>query len=139
LVCVRLLNPSRSSAKIVTVKVIDAFVAAAILFVENEADMAMSMIDDADLVAPRLLPFELANVAVTKIRRHPEDRRKIVEGLNRSKAMGIRLQEAPETEAYELALALNLSAYDASYLWLSKQIEAELLTFDKRLAAAARR
>jgi predicted nucleic acid-binding protein len=53
--------------------------------------------------------------------------------------MGIRLQEAPETEAYELALALNLSAYDASYLWLSKQIEAELLTFDKRLAAAARR
>ena len=82
-----------------TVKVIDASVAAAILFVENEADMAMSMIDDADLVAPRLLPFELANVAVTKIRRHPEDRRKIVEGLNRFKAMGIRLQEAPETEA----------------------------------------
>ncbi len=99
----------------------------------------MSMIDDADLVAPRLLPFELANVAVTKIRKNPEDREKIVKGLSRFGDLGIQLQDLPATEAYELALELNLSAYDASYLWLSEQIEAELLTFDKRLAQAARR
>ena len=36
-----------------------------------------------------------------------------------------------------LATATGLTAYDASYLWLARHLQAELVTLDRRLAAAA--
>ncbi len=39
--------------------------------------------------------------------------------------------------ALELALTTGLTAYDASYLWLTRQLGAELVTLDKQLATAA--
>jgi len=37
----------------------------------------------------------------------------------------------------ELAGDTGLTAYDASYLWLARELHAELVTLDRRLAAAA--
>src|SRR3984893_6924962 len=39
--------------------------------------------------------------------------------------------------ALELAAVTGLTAYDASYLWLSRQLGAELVTLDRQLAKAA--
>jgi predicted nucleic acid-binding protein len=39
--------------------------------------------------------------------------------------------------ALELAAATGLTAYDASYLWVSQQLGAELVTLDQQLAKAA--
>ena len=36
-----------------------------------------------------------------------------------------------------LAERIGLTAYDASYLWLARRTGAELVTLDRRLAAAA--
>jgi len=38
--------------------------------------------------------------------------------------------------ALEVAEATGLTAYDASYLWLSRQLGAELVTLNKQLANA---
>lgn len=41
----------------------------------------------------------------------------------------------PDIEAvFELARTHNLTAYDASYLWLAKELGANLVTLDKELA-----
>lgn len=37
----------------------------------------------------------------------------------------------------ELAEATGLTAYDASYLWVAHSMGAELVTLDRKLAAAA--
>jgi len=39
--------------------------------------------------------------------------------------------------ALELGLKFGLTAYDASYLWLARQFEAELVTLDVALGRAA--
>jgi predicted nucleic acid-binding protein len=39
--------------------------------------------------------------------------------------------------ALELALDSGLTVYDASYLWLARQLGAELVTLDKELGRAA--
>lgn len=39
-------------------------------------------------------------------------------------------------DAVEIALAYNISAYDASYVALSQQVDATLLTLDQRLVMA---
>jgi predicted nucleic acid-binding protein len=37
----------------------------------------------------------------------------------------------------DLAEATGLTAYDASYLWLARALGAELVTLDRKLAAAS--
>ncbi len=38
---------------------------------------------------------------------------------------------------FVLALDTGLSGYDASYLWLARDLDVPLLTFDRRLTEAA--
>ena len=52
----------------------DASAIAALLFGEAEGKAVAESIGDAELVAPSLIRFELANVCLMKIRRHPEQR-----------------------------------------------------------------
>jgi predicted nucleic acid-binding protein len=40
-------------------------------------------------------------------------------------------------EVVALAEATGLTAYDACYLWLARTLRADLITLDRRLAAAA--
>jgi len=54
------------------VKVVDASAIAALLFGEPEADSIAVRLDDARLVAPSVLGFELANVCLITSRRHAE-------------------------------------------------------------------
>lgn len=121
-----------------TAKVVDASVLAAILFGEPEGAQAAAAIEGADLIAPHLLRFEIANIAVKKARRAPQlvaHLSQVFELLDRTK---IDYAPVGAHAAAELALLHGLSAYDASYLWLSRDRGAELVTFDQRLHAAAR-
>ena len=40
-------------------------------------------------------------------------------------------------DTLEVAEQFRLSGYDASYLWLARHLDAELVTLDRRLAEAA--
>ena len=57
-----------------SLKVVDASAAAALLFGEPEAETVAARLEGADLRAPALLPFEVASVAWKKIRIHPRSR-----------------------------------------------------------------
>lgn len=93
-------------------------------------------LSDAALLAPALLPFDVANVL----------RRRRNGGLLSSAEAGLALEgfaEMPidlwpwETVAGRAwALGDDLSSYDASYVSLAEQTNAILVTRDKRLAAA---
>jgi predicted nucleic acid-binding protein len=121
----------------VIVKVVDASVVAAIIFVEDNADQAASVLSGAKLIAPDLLPYEIANVGVTKTRREPEASDPIRIGLGRLSQLNIELFDIDPAVVMALAIEKSLSAYDAAYLWLSQVKQAELVTFDKRLLQAA--
>ena len=49
----------------------------------------------------------------------------------------VRLMPVDTGAVFALAAATGLSAYDASYLWLARELNADLLTLDNALAAAA--
>ena len=121
-----------------TVKVVDASVVAAILFAEPEFEEAVAMLKDCDLIVPRLLPYEIANVATTKRRKHPEKAAFIAQALVQFDEMGITLVDTEMRQAYATAAMSGLSGYDASYLLLSRATCAEIATFDRKLKAATR-
>ena len=119
------------------VKVVDASALAALLFGEPEAEGVAERLGDARLVGPALLGFELANVCLVKCRRHPEREPALTRAFRLRTRLRIEELAVDHEAAIELAFSTGLTAHDASYLWLSRLLDAELITLDHRLAEAA--
>lgn len=119
------------------VKVVDASAVAALLFSEPEAEAVASALDGAELVAPSLLSFELANVCLMKCRRHPHLRDTLLAAFQLRGRLGIAETAVDHRDVLELALTSGLTAYDASYLMLARKLGAELVTLDEALTRAA--
>jgi predicted nucleic acid-binding protein len=120
-------------------KVVDASVVAALAFEESRSDEAGDLLRDATLFAPQILPYELASVALKKIRGLPSARFGIAAGLRAALLLEIELVPVDPIELLELALETALSAYDAAYLHVARQLGCPLVTFDAKLARHARR
>lgn len=106
-------------------KVVDASVIAAVAFQETRALEAEAILEGADLAAPSLLGFELANVARNKVLRDPH-------------RLEIQWEEVDHVAVLELALRTGLATYDASYMYLARSLGLLLVTFDQQLQAAIR-
>jgi len=119
------------------VKVVDASALAALPFGEPEAEAVAARLDGARLVAPSLLGFELANVCLIKARRRPEQQEALTAAFRLRARLGVEEAAVDHDGALEVATATGLTAYDASYLWLARQLGAELVTLGRQLATAA--
>jgi len=120
------------------VKVVDTSALAAILFDEPGADLVASQLVEATLVAPSLLAYELANVCLIKLRRHPEQRDVLLATYALRDRIPLEMVEVDHTAVLEAAVRTGLTAYDASYYWLARKLGAELVTLDRQLASAAK-
>jgi predicted nucleic acid-binding protein len=118
-------------------RVVDASALGALLFGEPDGALVAGRLRGADLIAPALLPFEVANICLKKIRRHPDQRDTLMAAFGMLDRMEIRLVEIDHGGALVLAEGSGLTAYDAGYLWLARRTSSELITLDRRLAAAA--
>lgn len=119
------------------VRTVDASALAALTFGEPRADEVASRLEGHRLVAPALLAFEMASVCLKKLRSHPELRDRILEAFEMSGRLMIDEVEIEPAEVVLLAERTGLTVYDASYLWLSRTLGAELVTLDERLDGAA--
>ena len=119
-----------------TAKVVDASALAALLFGEPEGAAVAERLQGASLIAPALLPFEIANSCVTKLRRHPEQRDALMTAFGMLDRMEVGIVEVDHGEVLGLAERSGLTAYEASYLWLARRTSYELVTLDRRLEAA---
>jgi predicted nucleic acid-binding protein len=119
------------------IKVVDASALAALLFAEPEAEAIAERLTGAKLTAPALLNYELANVCLTKIRRHPSQRDALRAAFGLAHRLKIETVAVDHAAVLDLAEATGLTAYDASYLWLARSLGGELVTLDRKLAAAS--
>ncbi len=120
-----------------TDKIIDASALAALIFAEPEAAIVERRLQGCELKAPALLPFEIGNVCLKKLRKNPDQRDAILLQFGKFKNFPVDMLAVPPDAMLELAEQFNLSAYDASYLWLARELGAELVTLDARLERAA--
>jgi predicted nucleic acid-binding protein len=120
----------------VTDKVVDASAVVALLFNEATQEKAVARLRGASLHAPALLEFEVANACLKKMRASPGERDVLLEAFSMLAALSIALEEINVAETIALAERTKLSCYDASYLWLARTLDAELVTLDEKLARA---
>lgn len=118
-------------------RVVDASALGAVFFDEPEADQVADRLEGVVLVAPTLLHFELANLCWKKIRRHGEKRKALLAAHRVAEQVEIFEVEVRFREVVELAAGEGLTSYDASYLWLARELDLDLVTLDRALARAA--
>jgi predicted nucleic acid-binding protein len=118
-------------------KVVDASAFASVTFLDSDFLAIAARLNGATLHAPAILQFEMANVCVKKIRERSHERALIYEQYDLSFATPIQEHEVDARGVVLLAERKKLTAYDASYLWLAKHLNCELVTLDTELAAAA--
>jgi len=116
--------------------VVDCNLVAAIVFDEENQAEALAVLRGKQPVAPTLLRYEMANVAMNKLRRRECNLDEAQDGLAHFDAFAIDLAEVRLAPVLDLAAHYTLSAYDAAYLWLAGELRSPLLTFDTRLAEA---
>jgi predicted nucleic acid-binding protein len=121
---------------VTAVKVVDASALAALLFGEPDSAAVADRLRGAELIAPALLPFEVANTCIKKMRRYPDQRDALIAAFGMLDRMEIGIVEVHQEQAVVLAERSGLTAYDASYLWLARETKSELVTLDGRLEAA---
>lgn len=120
-------------------KVIDASAVGAVLFAEPAGAGLLQRLNGISLKAPVLLAYELTNICVKKIRANPEQRFEFLAAFASWTGIGLELHTVEHNDVLMLAEETGLSAYDASYLWLARQLGVELVTLYRQLAAAAAR
>lgn len=113
--------------------VADASVLAAVIFSEPRAAEAGDLIGAEQLHEPALLASELASVCRKKIQQHEDLRDQILTSLEIGLSMDIEWVEVDHIAVVETALATGLTTYDATYLWLARTLQLQLLTFDEQL------
>ena len=116
--------------------VIDASALAAVLYDEPEAPAVLACCE-SELMAPGLLPYEMAGICRTKMLRRPEEAQRLLDCHRSLSQVGVRLMEPDWDGLPQLAQRWALSVYDAAYLQLALREGAALVTLDARLAAAA--
>jgi predicted nucleic acid-binding protein len=123
--------------------VIDASVVAKLLFEEpysNESEaLVSSTAGNLGLIASHLLPYEIANTILKRIRRGIDSQSMITALMDEFDALPITLHAPYDLSriALEVALTFRLRAvYDAHYVALAVIMERDLWTADERLVRA---
>lgn len=119
-----------------TDKVVDASAVVALLFNELTRETVVERLRGALLHAPGLLEFEVANACLQKMVASPDERQALLEAFSLLDTLSIALERINIAEAITLAKKTKLSLYDASYLWLARALNAELVTLDDKLSRA---
>lgn len=119
--------------------VVDASAVAAVMFGEPGADDVRAEFRGQRLYAPSLIDYELAHVAWKKMRRTPGAGAAISEALGASARLGVIHTQPDPVQVLALAVATDLTPYDASYLWVAKTMGLKLITLDQALVKAAAR
>ena len=120
---------------VTAVKVVDASALGALLFGEPDCVAVGERLRQGGLIAPALLHFDVANICIKKMRCHPDQRDALMAAFPMLGRMKARIVDVDHGAALVLAERSGLSAHDASYLWLARRMNAELVTLDSQLEA----
>lgn len=121
--------------------VIDASVAAAWCLRDEAgsagADEAISRLSGETGIVPGIFWHELRNVLIVAERKRRIEKEAAERHMRRLRDLPLVTDsDQDDTETMALARLHGLSAYDAAYLETARRRGAELVTFDRKLAAA---
>jgi predicted nucleic acid-binding protein len=121
-----------------TVQVVDASaIVAALLDDGPDGRWVEDRLVEADLVAPHLMPFEVADIVRRTAARGAIDATAGAQAVRDLADLAVDLVAFDRVADRVWELRRNLTAYDASYVATAERLGTRLVTLDARLASAS--
>ena len=118
--------------------VVDASVIIAVIAGEPERETLIALTQEADLIAPHSVHWEIGNAFSAMLKRNRITLEQALKAIEIYQTMPIRLFEVELNKALELAAQHSLYAYDAYLLQCALKYQLPLISLDKRLIEIAR-
>ncbi|GHT46602.1 twitching motility protein PilT [Planctomycetales bacterium] len=105
-----------------------------VLVGEPERETVINLTKNVTIVAPSVVPFEIANGLTKMMKKKIIDRNKMIEVFSYFQRIPIKLIDVNIKHSLEIAWEYNIYAYDAFYLEPAQRLGLPLLTFDGNMA-----
>ena len=102
---------------------------------EPDGDKVINLTENAILVCPSVISFEVANSLARMIRKRIIDKEKMNDLLKSFQKIPIKLFENNLEDVLEIAWSYKIYAYDAFFLDTAQNLNLPLLTFDGEMRA----
>lgn len=116
--------------------VVDTSAIAALAWGEPSAAELTETLAGARLLASPMMAWEMANILLVKLRRHPTQAAQLRAGYAWFKQLRLIVVPIDDTEIIACGERFQLSSYDAGYLALALALNIPLVTLDQKLARA---
>jgi predicted nucleic acid-binding protein len=117
--------------------IVDASVIIAVIANEPEKAPIIAATAEANIVAPRSVHWEIGNAFSAMYKRNRVTLAQILQALQIYKTIPVRYVDIDLEASLEVAIQLNIYAYDAYLIQAAKQYKLPLITLDKNLALYA--
>ena len=118
--------------------VADTNIFLAVALDEPEKEIIIEKTENANIVSPDILPYEIGNALSAMLKRHQLTKEEILPTIEATKNIPVRLISVDIQEALKIAIEFNIYAYDAYFLQCAKATSNPLCTLDKRMGVVAR-
>jgi predicted nucleic acid-binding protein len=117
--------------------IMDASTIITIVIDEPEKDLIINLTRNAELLSPKVIPFEIGNALTRLKKRHVLNDEQVIKALHIYNEIPLRLVEIDIENAIKIACHYNIYAYDAYYLEAALRLKLPLLTLDKLMKNTA--
>ena len=111
----------------------DACALMAVIVKEPERDLVIQLTQDAELVSPSMIPYEISNALTKMMKKNVIEKQRMLNAFNYFQKIPVKIIEIDFDKALEIAWEYKVYAYDACYLEAAKRLNLSLLTFDKNM------
>lgn len=118
--------------------VVDASVLIAVITNEEEKEKLVGMTDEAELIAPLSVHWEIGNAFSSLLKRKRVTIDEALQAIDIYLQIPVRFVEVELTDSLELANEFGIYAYDAYLLRCAEKYRFPLLTLDNRLVQVAK-
>jgi len=118
--------------------VVDASVLIAVITNEKEKERLVAMTNEAELIAPLSVHWEIGNAFSSLLKRKRLTIDEALQAIEVYLQIPVRFVEVELTDSLELANEFGIYAYDAYLLRCAEKYRLPLLTLDNRLVQIAK-
>ena len=118
--------------------VADTNIYLAIALNESERENIIALTVGHDLVAPEILPFEIANALSAMVKRHRLTINEVLPVFDIIEKIPVEFRKINFRHAIQIALDYNIYTYDAYWLEYARNLSYPILTLDKKMKAVAK-
>jgi len=118
--------------------VVDTCAFLAVVLDEPERKRIVELTAGHELIAPETLPFEIANALTALAKKKAFDANELLAAWESVEEIAVELRAVNVRSALDLALGLNIYAYDAYFLECALRLRLPILTLDIKMKRPAR-